>query len=172
MECRHRHEHGGVAHRDAVGDFQQGDQLSGFFLQEEDTDADGDPQTSDGIFVFDNGFGPDVDVGDVVRVQGTVQEFFDLTELTMIGNMEDRGYGDTATPSMISLPRSSVDDWETTEGMATAINQSGSLRMQSYRIGMALADQGVPPSRRAELVARLASEFESIFCVRCCWWQS
>ena len=49
----------------------------------------------------------------------------------------------------------------TMEGLAAAVNQSGSLRMQSYRIGMALADQGLPPSRRAGLVARLAGEFES-----------
>lgn len=49
----------------------------------------------------------------------------------------------------------------TMEGLAAAVNQSGSLRMQSYRIGMALADQGLPPARRAELVARLAGEFES-----------
>jgi len=52
-----------------VGDFQESDELGGFFLQEEDSDADADPQTSEGIFVFDNGFGPDVDVGDVVRVR-------------------------------------------------------------------------------------------------------
>ena len=56
---------------------------------------------------------------------------------------------------------SSVFIARTMEGLAAAVNQSGSLRMQSYRIGMALADQGVPPSRRADLVARLASEFES-----------
>jgi two-component system, NarL family, nitrate/nitrite sensor histidine kinase NarX len=50
---------------------------------------------------------------------------------------------------------------QTMEGLAAAVNQSGSLRMQSYRIGMALTDQGLPPARRAELVARLAGEFES-----------
>ena len=37
-----------------VGDYQtQGSgQLRGFFLQEEDADADADPATSEGIFVF------------------------------------------------------------------------------------------------------------------------
>ena len=64
-----------------VGDFQDGDELSGFFLQEEDADADADPATSEGIFVYDDGFGVDVNVGDVVRVQGDVQEYYDLTEL-------------------------------------------------------------------------------------------
>jgi predicted extracellular nuclease len=107
-----------------VGDFQESDELSGFFLQEEDSDADGDPQTSDGIFVYTNGFGPDVEEGDVVRVQGTVNEFFDQTELTSIVNMTDCGVTDTASASSISLPQSSVDDWEATEGMAVTFTQT------------------------------------------------
>ena len=63
-----------------VGDFQDGfganGDLNGFFVQEEDADADADPLTSEGIFVFDGG-SPSVDVqnGDVVRVEGTVSEF-------------------------------------------------------------------------------------------------
>ncbi len=56
---------------------------------------------------------------------------------------------------------SSVFIAQTTEGMATAINQSGSLRMQSYRIGLALADDSIPPYRRAESASALALEFES-----------
>ena len=107
-----------------VGDFQASDELQGFFLQEEDFDADGDPATSDGIFVYDNGFGPDVNEGDVVRVQGTVDEFFGMTELTDVINMADCGYNDFATASVITLPRSSVDDWEATEGMAVTFPQT------------------------------------------------
>jgi two-component system nitrate/nitrite sensor histidine kinase NarX len=49
---------------------------------------------------------------------------------------------------------------QTTEGLAAAVNQSGSLRMQSYRIGMALADGAVPIEQRAGRVAVLAEEFE------------
>lgn len=65
-----------------TGDFQNGDadptrNLQGFFVQM--LEGDGDPATSDGIFVFQNdgGAGPvvDVRVGDVVRVTGTVSEF-------------------------------------------------------------------------------------------------
>jgi len=56
---------------------------------------------------------------------------------------------------------SSVFIAETTEGMATAINQSGSLRMQSYRIGVALADESVPAPTRADRATALADEFES-----------
>ncbi len=61
-----------------------------------------------------------------------------------------------AVVSMIS----SVHIAQTNEGMATAINQSGSLRMQSYRIGVALADESVPASERAIRAQALATEFE------------
>jgi two-component system nitrate/nitrite sensor histidine kinase NarX len=51
------------------------------------------------------------------------------------------------------------------QGMAAAVNQSGSLRMQSYRVGMALADQSTTSAEHnrraralaAELAQRLAS---------------
>ena len=62
-----------------VGDFQNnasadnGD-LNGFYVQEEDADADADPATSEGIFVFGS-VPEDVVVGDFVRVQGDVVEF-------------------------------------------------------------------------------------------------
>ena len=63
------------------GDFQGASRLNGYYLQ--DAPGDLDPLTSDGIFVFYPG-GPDVAVGDRVRVTGTVAEFNGLTELTSI----------------------------------------------------------------------------------------
>jgi predicted extracellular nuclease len=45
---------------------------AGFYIQEEDDDADGNDNTSEGIFVVMND--PTVRVGDLVRVLGTVQE--------------------------------------------------------------------------------------------------
>ncbi len=87
-----------------VGDFQQGDELLGFFLQEEDSDADANPQTSEGIFVFDDGFGTDVNMGSVVRVQGTVLEHFGQTELRNINNVEDCLVADTATAARAPCP--------------------------------------------------------------------
>ena len=70
-----------------VGDFQDGaganGDLNGFYIQEEDADADGDVATSEGLFVFD-GSSPaiDVNVGDTVRVTGTVGEGFGQTQLS------------------------------------------------------------------------------------------
>lgn len=45
-----------------------------------------------------------------------------------------------------------------TQGMAAAINQSGTLRMQSYRIGLALTGSPETPPAAAGEIARLAAE--------------
>jgi hypothetical protein len=108
-----------------VGDFQNtSTQLSGFFLQEEDGQADADPATSEGIFVYDPAFTLDVAVGDVVRVQGAVTEFFGLTELTSVTNMALCSSGSAVTPAAITLPVSSLDYWEQFEGMLITIPQT------------------------------------------------
>lgn len=54
---------------------------TGFFLQTPEERSDGDMETSDGIFIYTN-TPPEVQVGDLVDVVGTVQEFFDWTELS------------------------------------------------------------------------------------------
>jgi len=54
----------------------------GFFIQTPDHDADADAETSNGIFVFTGTTVPTLDVGDQVDVDGTVAEFFDMTEIT------------------------------------------------------------------------------------------
>ncbi len=104
------------------GDFQStATELSGFFVQEEDSNADGNPATSEGIFVYDNGFGVDVSVGQVVRVTGTVTEYFDLTELNSVSSVITCPGSPAATPSTVTLPVSSLSDWERYEGMAIQI---------------------------------------------------
>ncbi len=105
-----------------VGDFQDTtSELSGFFLQEEDSDIDADPATSEGIFVFDNGFGVDVNVGDVVRVIGEVTEYYGFTELSGVGNVAVCSSGGIASPAVVALPIASPNDWERYEGMSIAI---------------------------------------------------
>jgi hypothetical protein len=65
-----------------VGHYQGATQLSGFFLQEEDLDADADPATSEGLFVFCSACPPAVAEGQRVRVTGMVSEFFNMTQVT------------------------------------------------------------------------------------------
>ena len=106
-----------------VGDFQNnasvdnGD-LNGFHVQ--DPVGDGDVATSDGIFVFAPG-GMDVAVGDAVRVRGSVSEYFGLTEITA-SQIWNCGTG-SVVATELSLPVSSVDDFEPYEGMLVTFPQ-------------------------------------------------
>ncbi|HSJ84757.1 MAG TPA: ExeM/NucH family extracellular endonuclease [Acidimicrobiia bacterium] len=106
-----------------VGDFQGDAALRGFYLQEEDSDVDADPLTSEGIFVFDGSFGVDVSEGDLVQVTGTVDEFNGLTEITTVTSVEVISSGHSVTPATISLPLTSVTDLEAFEGMSVHIPQ-------------------------------------------------
>ena len=103
-----------------VGDFQEGDgdhtDLDGFYVQ--DPTGDGDPATSDGIFVFAPG-AIDVVPGDLVRVSGTVDEFFDMTEITNVNTVLLCGTGSVA-PTIISVP----SDLEPYEGMLITVGHT------------------------------------------------
>ncbi len=103
-----------------VGDFQENDgdhtDLGGFHLQ--DPVGDGDPATSDGIFVFAPG-AIDVSVGDKVRVSGTVDEFFDMTEITNVDAVLVCGSG-TVDPTPVTIP----NDLEPYEGMLIELDQT------------------------------------------------
>ena len=56
--------------------FEHDDLVSGFFLQEEDADRDGDPATSEGIYVYCSSVCPaGLAVGDMVTVVGVAGEF-------------------------------------------------------------------------------------------------
>lgn len=98
--------------------------LRGFFVQEEDTDVDGDPATSEGIFVF-NFNNDDVAVGDVVRVEGTVEEFFDNTQLGSFAVVEVLDVPPrVATPAEVTFPVPVAGDFEAVEGMAVTFSQT------------------------------------------------
>jgi predicted extracellular nuclease len=113
-----------------VGDFQDsvganGD-LNGFFVQEEDADADGNPLTSEGIFVFDGSSAPavDVSIGDVVRVEGEVSEFFGMTQISSTTGVAIQSSGNPLpTAANLALPVASVGDFEPSEGMRVTFPQ-------------------------------------------------
>lgn len=89
--------------------------LEGFFVQEEDIDADTDDSTSEGIFVFLNAI-PTVAVGDKVVVVGEVFEFDGLTELKDVTNVAVASSGNTL-PSTVVISDASSFNLETVEGM-------------------------------------------------------
>jgi predicted extracellular nuclease len=108
-----------------VGDFQADDQLRGFFIQEEDSDADADPNTSEGIFVFCPGCATDVAVGDLVQVAGQPVDFFGMSQIdttVAVGQVTVMGSNKPLpAPVVVDLPASGSTRAETTfehvEGM-------------------------------------------------------
>jgi uncharacterized repeat protein (TIGR01451 family) len=112
--------------------------LSGFFLQEEDADADADPNTSEGIFVLCGACAANaVAEGQRVRVTGTVSEFQGMTELTSatVAGVVVTDAGNhlaEVTPSPITLPISGDVDafYEAREGML--ITYTNTLTVSEY----------------------------------------
>lgn len=103
---------------------------NGFFLQ--DPDGDGDPATSDGLFVFTSSV-PLVAAGDKVLVQGVVTEFrrsgtvdLTVTELTS-PTVKITGTADLPSPVAVDAPSDQrlmpgIVYWERLEGMRVAVD--------------------------------------------------
>jgi predicted extracellular nuclease len=116
-----------------VGDFEGTAAGSGFYIQ--DLTGDADPATSDGIFVF-TGATNVVSIGQVVRVTGFARERFataGLGQTTLNGsnsnvaavpaaNIIQCGTGSVA-PTDVTLPVTSVNDFERYEGMSVRFPQ-------------------------------------------------
>ena len=111
-----------------VGDFQDGasgthGDLDGFFVQEEDDEADVDDGTSEGIFVYDGSLpAVDVQAGDRVRVSGTVNEFSGLTEISALTLVAVCAQG-VGLPGAteVPLPVTAITDFEKYEGMRVTV---------------------------------------------------
>jgi predicted extracellular nuclease len=109
--------------------------INGFYIQ--DPVGDGNPNTSDAIFVFDPA--PvvlNVNVGDYVRITGTVSEFAqNFSDLQAgVTSVTETQFNITAgelctnsasiTPTVVTLPFSSLDEQERYEGMLVTFNQT------------------------------------------------
>ncbi|MBG0829898.1 ExeM/NucH family extracellular endonuclease [Planomonospora sp. ID67723] len=97
-----------------TADFQQGNQLNGFFLQDPTPDAD--PATSDGLFAFARASFKDVKAGDRVLVTGKVVEFNGWTEISPVAAVDVCGTG-TIAPARQNLPRAEGTTFEPVESM-------------------------------------------------------
>ena len=104
-----------------VADFQELGELGGFYVQEEETDQDTSPATSEGIFV--SSVSP-VAVGDIVRVRGRAGDAGGLTEISAPTEVEVCGTGGDATPTALRLPVEDPMDHERVEGMLVAYEQT------------------------------------------------
>jgi predicted extracellular nuclease len=106
---------------------------NGFFMQ--DLTGDGNPVTSDGIFVFTGGTTYSaVAVGNLVSVTATVTEFNTgalptaatptptLTELTSVTSVTQIGSGYAIAPTPVAMPAPLDGDLERYEGMLVTLN--------------------------------------------------
>ncbi len=94
---------------------------NGFWLQEEDSDADDNALTSEGIFVFSGG-GVAVELGNLVEVTGTVDEFFGLTQIDTVTNVNVvNPNAPTPTAAQIILDPTTAQNFEAVEGMLVSV---------------------------------------------------
>ena len=118
--------------------------LGGFYVQEEDTDSDNNPATSEGIFVYDPSVFFTGAQGDKVRLTGVVTEFTtsakgnnsSLTEITLstATNLTVVSQAN-ALPAIVNvtLPVVNVSDLERYEGMLVTVSAaSGNLTVTEY----------------------------------------
>jgi hypothetical protein len=105
-----------------VGSYQVPGEFGGFYVQEHDADADADPATSEGIFVFSSLV--QVVPGDVVRVHGRVTEFSGLTELASVDTVVECPSGASVAPTNLTLPVATINDFERYEGMLVHFSQT------------------------------------------------
>lgn len=105
-----------------VGDFQ--DTLEGFFVQEEDSDVDNDPTTSEGIFVYHAATA--VEMGDKVKITGKVIEYHSLTQISDSVTVEivDASHDTLPTAASVILPLDDKNELEHFEGMAVTFPQT------------------------------------------------
>ncbi|MCU0756778.1 MAG: ExeM/NucH family extracellular endonuclease [Xanthomonadales bacterium] len=117
--------------------------LGGFFVQQATEDRDGDPASSEGLFVQADGGGArrgpaltrdaadaetegDVQPGMVLRLSGVVGELGDpnasLTTLTEVSERLLCGSTELPTPASIESAQLVVEDWEAFEGMRVSLD--------------------------------------------------
>ena len=141
---------------------------NGFYLQ--DPVGDGDPSTSDGIFVF-TGTAPAVKAGDRLRLTATVSEFMTgdaartVTRLTGVSGLMVLSRNNSVVPTLISLPLDSAADFERYEGMLvrhpaplTVVQNSflGRYGQVSLSAGRVEKPTNRYPARSAQAVAAAA----------------
>ena len=149
-----------------TANFQGAGKLQGFFLQEEDADADADPNTSEGIFIFCGTCTTPVAEGQRVKATGTVSEFSNMTQITAsaagsVTVTDAANHLAEVTPAVINLPVVGDIDafYEAREGML--VTYADTLTVSEYfelgRFGQIVLFQGGRPFQFTEKSAPSAA---------------
>jgi predicted extracellular nuclease len=150
-----------------------GRKTNGFFIQAPDADADGNPDTSEALFVFTS-TAPSVTAGDFATVKGTATEFFNLTQLesTLPGDVVVDTSGHTLplpvvlTTTMLD-PGGAGDQLERFEGMRM---HAPALVSVSRRMASARRSRCCPASHGHCASQALTSRSPSRPIRRRAWW--
>jgi predicted extracellular nuclease len=95
---------------------------TGFYIQEEASDSDNNPATSEAIFVYNDAAVDYPSVGDKVRVLGKVEEYFTKTQIRRTG-LAACGTATPVQPVSVTLPVGNLTDWESLESMQVTFPQ-------------------------------------------------
>lgn len=99
-----------------TADLQAG--VDGFYMQTAPTEDDGDAATSEGIFVYTGNNPQTVTQGDRVRLKASVGEFYDMTQLSNVTDLQVcASEQDMPAITAIQLPFDSATAPEALEGM-------------------------------------------------------
>lgn len=142
-----------------IGDYEGASPaLRGFFLQ--DPVGDGNPATSDGIFIFNGANTNRVSVGQLVRVTGTAGENQGQTQVSA-SSIEVCGTG-TVTPTDVQLPFASATEAERWEGMLVRLPQTLTVteHFQLGRFGQVVLSVGGRQAQPTNVVAPGAPALE------------
>lgn len=143
--------------------------VNGFFLQETAENSDGDPTSSDGIFVT-IGAGTSLDdytpvVGDIITVEGEVQEVYDNTRLRRTSFVSLDGQVDDiniAIPPVEINPNSTLLEnsmvYESLEGMRVSV-PAGSIVVSPTHLFSSTNDTEVYVVRNDHIIAQREDPF-------------
>lgn len=115
-------------------------QYSGFWLQQADDAVDSDSMTSEGVFVYD--YSDAVNVGDRVRVQGTVSEYNQVTQISQVSDVVICASNQTLPAAIaVTLPVADLNVLEALEGMRIS-NEQGLVVSDLFGTGYGFGNYG------------------------------
>lgn len=107
-----------------IASWQAEAQLGGLVLHSLATDADTDPNTSEGLFVATDTSFPQLNPGQVVLVSGTVSEAEQLTQLAQPTLIQICGEQPLPAPQVLQLPVTDFAVFEALENMSVRFEQT------------------------------------------------
>ncbi|MCP5324839.1 MAG: ExeM/NucH family extracellular endonuclease [Oceanospirillaceae bacterium] len=112
-----------VAQSGLLANGSPSDFYKGYWIQQADAEQDGNANTSEGIFVYDNS--NTVHTGERVRLLATVSEYSQVTQLKSVAEFALCSV-DNALPAAVNiqLPVASLTQWEALEGMRVSSRQN------------------------------------------------